>query len=87
MLDICEKISDNTKVNLITNDCHDNSRFPGRYLLQHWQNLIHDQPLVQVLEQLADADQSVDSDREEVGVDAQLLDAGQQGIFHSLVIE
>ena len=87
MLDICEKIFRQLEGGFITNDCHDNSRFPGRYLLQHWQNLIHDQPLVQVLEQLADADQSVDSDREEVGVDAQLLDAGQQGIFHSLVIE
>jgi len=55
--------------------------------LQHGQYFIHDEPLVKVLEELADADESVDPDGQEVRADAQLLDAWKKGIFHGLIVK
>jgi hypothetical protein len=55
--------------------------------LQHRQDFIHDEPLVKVLEELADADESVDTDGQEVGADAQLLDTWKKGILHCLVVK
>ena len=40
-----------------------------------------------MLEEFADADESVDPDGQEVGADAQLLDARQKGILHGLVVK
>ncbi len=77
----------NTVITRRTNDCHDNSRLSWRNLLQHGQYFIHDEPLVKVLEELADADESVDPDGQEVGADAQLLDAWKKGIFHGLIVK
>ena len=40
-----------------------------------------------MLEQLPDADERVDPNGQQVGVDAQLLDARQQRVLHRLVVE
>ena len=52
--------------------------------MQHGENVVQDQPLVQMLEELADANQAVDTDRQQTRVDAKLLDPRQQGCLGSL---
>ena len=55
--------------------------------MQHGENVVEDQPLVQMLEELADANQAVDTDRQQTRVDAKLLDPRQQGCLGSLELQ
>ena len=55
--------------------------------MQHGENVVQDQPLVQMLEELADANQAVDTDRQQTRVDAKLLDPRKQGSFRGLELQ
>jgi hypothetical protein len=49
---------------------HDDCRFPGWDQWQHRQHVVHDLPLVHVLQQLPDADEAVDPAQGVEGVEA-----------------
>ena len=71
----------------LTDDAHDDRGLPGGDLLHEGEDLVDDEPLVEVRQELPQADEAVDAHREQRRRDAQLLDPRQQRVLHRLVVE
>ena len=71
----------------LTDNSHDDGGLPRRYLLHEGEDLVDDEPLVEVREELAEADEAVDAHRQQRRRHAQLLDPRQQRVLHGLVVE